>query len=143
MMTGKIQVSGNIVASGGFGDVRTGIYMGHIVAVKTARVTELSNLKQIKKVSINEDSTPTWSTVSTILSQQFYKEVLLWEPLSHPNILKLIGVRADTKKGLFVTVSEWMERGNIMEFIANRRTNRLELVCESNFPPVYSAKMRR
>ena len=48
--------------------------------------------------------------------------------LSHPNILKLIGVYRDIDKGQFTTVSEWMTHGNVMEFIRKNYANRLELV---------------
>ena len=32
------------------------------------------------------------------------------------------------EKGQFATVSEWMEHGNIMDYIKNNHANRLELV---------------
>ena len=32
------------------------------------------------------------------------------------------------EKGQLITVSEWMEHGNIMEYIKNNHANRLELV---------------
>ena len=67
--------------------------------------------------------------------QQFCKEVVLWSALSHPNILKLAGVQGDMERGQFVTVSEWMAHGNIMEYIKKNHVNRLELVREFAFPP--------
>ena len=70
----------------------------------------------------------TLETVSIILLQGFYREAVLWGRLSHPNILKLVGVQEDTEKREFVAVSEWMERGTIMNYIRNNPTNRLELV---------------
>jgi hypothetical protein len=48
--------------------------------------------------------------------------------LSHPNVLKLVGVHGDMDKGHFITVSEWMAHGNIMQFIGKNPVNRLELV---------------
>ncbi|KAF9641863.1 kinase-like protein, partial [Thelephora ganbajun] len=62
------------------------------------------------------------------LSQQFCKETVLWNTLYHPNVLKLFGVWGDMEKGQFVTVSEWMTHGNIMEYIRNNHANRLELL---------------
>ena len=53
MITDKIEVSGNIFASGGFADVRTGTYLGALVAVKTARVNEQDGFMKIRKVSID------------------------------------------------------------------------------------------
>ena len=53
---------------------------------------------------------------------------MIWRNLRHPNILRLIGVTMT--KTQFAMVSDWMENGNINEFVkANPDTNRLELVC--------------
>jgi len=104
----ELEVSDDIVASGGFGDVRIGMYMGGRVAVKTARVPNREKLMQIRK--------------------RFYREVILWERLSHPNVLKLLGVQEDMEKRQFVTVSEWMVHGNIMDYIKKNHANRLELL---------------
>ena len=68
-----------------------------------------------------------------IVSQQFCKEVILWNSLSHPNVLKLVGVLGGIDQRQFATVSEWMAHGNIMEYIRKKATNRLELVSTSNF----------
>jgi hypothetical protein len=64
-----------------------------------------------------------------IASQQFCKEVILWNSLSHPNVLKLVGVLGGFEKYRFATVSEWMVHGTIMKYIRTNATNRLELVC--------------
>ena len=42
------------------------------------------------------------------------------------------------EKGQFVTVSEWMTHGNIVEYIKHNHTNRLELVRPSLSPPLPS-----
>ena len=65
--------------------------------------------------------------------QQFCKEVILWNWLSHPNVLSLVGVLDGFAGHQFATVSEWMEHGNIMEYIRKNSTNRLELVRASGF----------
>ena len=62
-----------------------------------------------------------------IVSQKFCKEVVLWNSLSHPNILKLFGVLGGIGQYQFATVSEWMVHGTIMEYIRENATNRLEL----------------
>ena len=72
------------------------------------------------------------------MSQRFYREVALWSTLSHKNILKLTGVQADAERGRFVTVSEWMTHGNVMDYIRGNGTNRLELVRGSTFSFVHS-----
>jgi hypothetical protein len=51
-----------------------------------------------------------------------------WKTLRHPNVLPLLGVTmAETR---FVTVSEWMVNGTIMEFVREHASaDRLSLVC--------------
>ena len=63
--------------------------------------------------------------------------------LSHPNILKLIGVYRDIDKGQFTTVSEWMTHGNVMEFIRKNYVNRLELVRGFTVPTAPFTEMRQ
>ena len=128
IITEKIAVEDEVLASGGFADVRRGSYMGHLVAVKTLRFAEQDDLLKIRKVSVDVIFSATWDAVSIILLQQFCKEVVLWNTLSHPNVLKLVGVQGDMGKGQFTTVSEWMAHGNIMEYIKKNHANRLELV---------------
>ena len=65
-------------------------------------------------------------------SKQFCKEVVIWNSLPHPNILKLVSVLKDVSEHPFATVSEWMANGNIMEYIGRNATNRLRLVCVSH-----------
>ena len=60
--------------------------------------------------------------------QRFCREVVGWMTLRHPNILPLLGVTMFENR--LVMVSEWMEKGNIKEFMnANPTADRLELVC--------------
>jgi serine/threonine protein kinase len=143
IITEKIEVSDGILASGGFADVRCGKYMGCLVAVKTMRVPEHGDFLKVRKVSIDDIFLVTWDAASTILPQRFYKEVVLWNTLSHPNVLKLVGVQGDMGKGRFVTVSEWMAHGSIMEYIKKNRTNRLELVRNFAFPATSLTKTRQ
>ena len=46
-------------------------------------------------------------------------------------------------KGKFVTVSEWMKHGNIMEYVKNNHVNKLDLVCDVAFPVTSVIKIRR
>jgi len=75
---------------------------------------------------------------SAILPQRFCKEVVLWSTLSHPNVMRFVGIYGDMEAGQFATVSEWMPHGNIMEYIKKHHANRLELVCEIVFPATSS-----
>lgn len=48
--------------------------------------------------------------------------------------MKLAGVYGDMGKGEFITVSEWMKHGNIMDYITHNHADRLELVRGFTFP---------
>jgi serine/threonine protein kinase len=51
----------------------------------------------------------------------------MWRTLRHPNVLPLLGVTMTNHR--FVMVSEWMENGNINEFLKNNAdADRLGLV---------------
>ena len=67
IITEKIEVSADIFASGGFADVRRGTYNGHLVAVKTMRVTEQDDPLKIRKVRANDIFSVTWDAVLTTL----------------------------------------------------------------------------
>jgi len=60
--------------------------------------------------------------------QRFCKEVVTWRTLRHPNILPLIGVMMTESQ--FAMISDWMENGNINEFVkANPEADKFGLVC--------------
>jgi len=126
MITERIDVSDEILGSGGFGDIRLGMYRGRPVAVKVFRLTARDDYVNVRKVSINGGHPG--HTISIISLQRFYKEVVLCSALSHQNIVNLVGVQEDVNERQFSTVLEWMPRGNIMEYIKNNHANRLELV---------------
>ena len=59
--------------------------------------------------------------------QKFCREAVAWGYLKHANILPLLGVTL--AEGRFAMVSEWMDNGNITDFIErNPKANRTELV---------------
>jgi len=65
--------------------------------------------------------------------QRFCREGVAWRYLRHPNILPLLGVTVSEHQ--FALVSEWMEDGNINDFLdMNRHVNRVELVCRRLTP---------
>ena len=47
-------ISDRLLACGGFADVRTGMYMGHLVAVKTMRVAKRDNYLRLRKVGVED-----------------------------------------------------------------------------------------
>ena len=72
MITENIEIEGENLVSGGFADVRTGRYMGHLVAVKTMRVAELDDVLKIRKVSVSS----------------FFSVTFGWGPNDPPAILQ-------------------------------------------------------
>lgn len=53
----------------------------------------------------------------------------MWNRRPHPNILPLLGVSADK----FIMVSDWMENGNIRQYVSNHPdVNRPLLVSEAS-----------
>lgn len=93
---------------GGFANIFKSTYEGHTVAVKVIRVFT--------------------TNLNTILSG-FCREVVAWKHLRHPNILPLIGVTVSENR--FAMVSEWMENGNINEFVRkDPEANRTVLLAE-------------
>ena len=55
---------------------------------------------------------------------------MTWKCLSHLNVLPLLGVTMIENR--LVMVSEWMENGNVIEFVkANDNVDRQGLVCSS------------
>ena len=134
VITDKIDFasSGQLHTSGGFADIKCGKYKGCTVAVKTLRVAMSDNFVKIRKVGGKRVFAVRWDGTE-IIYQQFCKEVILWNSLSHPNVLELKGVLGGIEQYQFATVSEWMAHGNIMEYIRKYATNRLELVRVSDF----------
>ena len=66
-------------------------------------------------------------------SQRFCREAVAWKHLRHPNVLPLLGVTVSERR--FAMVSEWMEHGNIHQFVEkDKDTNRTELVRRFSIP---------
>ena len=56
---------------------------------------------------------------------------MIWDMLRHPNVLPLIGVTMSEIR--FVMVSEWMENGNVIQYLKNVDADRVQLVFLSFF----------
>jgi len=63
--------------------------------------------------------------------QMFCREAVLWGSLSHPDVLKLLGVLGDINVRGFSAATELTVYGNIMQNIKTNHANRLELVTIS------------
>jgi len=113
------------VECGGFADVSQGMYEGRRVAIKVVRAYVTSDLDLIRSVSVSS----MYAIISTQINglQRFCREAVAWKHLRHPNILPLLGVTLNEYR--FALVSDWMEHGNINEFIErDDHVNRTELV---------------
>ncbi|KAJ7466906.1 kinase-like domain-containing protein [Mycena latifolia] len=114
-----LQLHGNQVAAGSFGDVWKGRVHGETVSVKVMRVYQEADVEALVKASR--------------AYHRFYREALIWRQLSHPNLLPFFGVYylEDTKSRLAL-VSPWMENGNIARYLKDNPAgiNRLTLVLD-------------
>ena len=136
MLTGNIEAEATTPASGKLTGVKCGRYMGRLVAVKYLRVAgqdDSRDMEKVRKVGTN-DTLRHLGRGPNYSAQQLRTGIVQWSTLSHPNILNLVGVQEGMEEGQFVTVSEWMTHGNIMEYTKHNPVNRLELVREFTFP---------
>ena len=115
-----------VYTSGGFWEVRLGTLDNSAIAIKTPRFTSTTDVEKIRGVSW--ESALTLPMLLTGSIQRFCREVILWNSLSHPNVLKLVGVLGSTDTFNFSTVSEWMKNGTLMKYTKASDVNRLELV---------------
>lgn len=113
-------------ARGGYGTVSQASFQGRCVAVKTLVIThEAGGLQRLYKVCC-----PVGQCRRGHLRQDpklLAREVVAWKWLQHENVLPFVGVTRE-----FAIVSDFMENGNIMMFIAEHPLhNRLHLVSNS------------
>ena len=113
-------------ATGGFSDVYEATLNGHLVAIKTLKVSTTTDSKKAHRVSGLASKTLE-SSLMLLDPKLLVKEVVGWKWLQHENILPFIGVTLTPQ--LFSIVSERMENGNVTDFIkAHPDHNRVHLV---------------
>jgi len=62
--------------------------------------------------------------------QRFYREIVAWKYVSHPNVLPFLGVSETLFS--FSIISPWLRNGNIVEYIQKHRgVNRLHLLAQA------------
>ncbi|KAF9647766.1 kinase-like protein, partial [Thelephora ganbajun] len=97
-------------ASGGFADIWKGQSDEHQVCVKAFRTQAAGNLDKIKR--------------------RFYREIIGWKYVSHPNVLPFLGVSETLLP--FCIITPWLPNGNIIEYTRkNKRANRLQLLAQA------------
>nr|KAI8768231.1 tyrosine-protein kinase CSK-like [Biomphalaria glabrata] len=96
---------GELVGKGDFGDVYKGFYKGQAIAAKVLKDQDRGN-------------------------EQFMKEAALMTSLRHPNLVRLIGiVLSDTA----ILVTEFVGRGNLVEYLRTRGRNVITKKDQINF----------
>ncbi|KAF8145830.1 hypothetical protein K438DRAFT_1922282, partial [Mycena galopus ATCC 62051] len=98
-----LEIVGEQVAAGGFGDIWKGLIRTQAVCVKVMRLFQKADIEALLK--------------------EFGREALIWRQLCHPNLLP----------SRLCLVSPWMENGNVMEFLKNEPPNtnhRLSLILD-------------
>ncbi|KAK7044762.1 kinase domain-containing protein [Favolaschia claudopus] len=106
----ELQVVGQQVAAGAFGDIWRGIVRGQSVSIKVVRLFRDAQVRAA--------------------IQEFGREALIWRQLSHPNLLPFFGLYyLETRICL---VSPWMSNGHILQFLENAPpgTDRLSLMLD-------------
>ncbi|KAG8949235.1 hypothetical protein FRC03_000406 [Tulasnella sp. 419] len=119
-LTGKID-QGKQITWGNYSDVWHGTLLrddGKVeVAIKVLRVRQSSNR-------------PSKTPSEERLHKRFYREVLLWAMLRHPNITPLLGYTMDPD-GAPSLISPWYPNGNLIEYLASHPdANRPSLVSD-------------
>lgn len=103
VLTG-IEVHGDPVAGGGFGDVYKGKYQKQEIALKVLKVYQKSDMEKLLK--------------------DFSCEATTWRQLDHPNVLPFYGVfHLDRKPPRVCLASPWLENGNVVQYLAERAPN--------------------
>eukprot|EP00040_Diaphanoeca_grandis_P030782 m.182709 g.182709 ORF g.182709 m.182709 type:complete len:482 (-) comp32130_c1_seq1:69-1514(-) len=104
------------LGSGQFGDVYEGTYKGEKVAIKTLKDQE------------KEADT-----------QEFLAEADVMTRMEHPNLVKLIGVSTQTLP--IMIVSEFMAKGNLLDFLRSRGRNSVDPMMQLSFTKDINAGM--
>ena len=100
--------------SGGFAEVHKAELAGEKVCVKVLRSHAQDTRGVAKKVRLHFRSSLA-AVTGTPGNQTFYREVVVWKRLQHPNIVPFLGVPANTPP--FEIVCDWMENDRITEYV--------------------------
>ena len=70
-----------------------------------------------------------WRCAQPNSDQRFYREIVAWKQVSHPNVVPFLGVSETLFP--FSIVSPWLSNGNIAEYIQKHEgVNRIQLVSD-------------
>ena len=137
LVTGVVIRTLTPVAYGAFSDVFQGDLGNQVVAIKFLRihrdVFESTKVPDCRPLTQRPDSYDD-------AQKSLWREAIVWRQLNHSNVLPFYGLTDfDGRVGM---ISPWMERGNIMQYLASAapgREGRLRLVRNSK-PLRYDAE---
>ncbi|KAF9523068.1 kinase-like domain-containing protein [Crepidotus variabilis] len=99
------------VASGGFCDVHKASVQGTTLCFRVLRQAENTDKEKLK--------------------EDFCRELITWQQLSHPNIISLVGASLDASPGCFSFVLPWMPHGSIMNYLKKEPNHdKFRVICE-------------
>jgi len=79
------------------------------------------------KTGVWRSHIPTREWTRSDSNQRFYREVIGWKYVSHPNVLPFLGISETLFP--FCIITPWLPNGNIVEYIRQHQgVNRLQLV---------------
>ncbi|KAJ8077740.1 hypothetical protein PM082_002173 [Marasmius tenuissimus] len=96
-ISGVARSGGRPVESDAFENVWKGAYEGNIVRVKVVTVFPDSNVPR--------------------LFEDYMQEAIVWSRLKHPSLLPFMGICYLNEDSYMCTVSPWMQRGNLVQFL--------------------------
>ncbi|KAK7437368.1 Rho guanine nucleotide exchange factor [Stygiomarasmius scandens] len=98
------------VASGGFGDIYTGLIGDQMACLKVVRIYGEEDTQKFAKA--------------------FLKEAILWKQLNHPNVLPFLGLYfLDATKHRICLISPWMENGNLRKYLSKHSVEFEDRIC--------------
>ncbi|KAH0586833.1 hypothetical protein H2248_005679 [Termitomyces sp. 'cryptogamus'] len=99
-------------SAGNFGDVYQAYHNGQPICLKICRLYQHSD--------------------QSLLSKIFYREVIIWGQLFHPNVLPFYGIhRLGDFRNSLCLVSPWISSGNIRDFLSEKPyVDRIPLICD-------------
>ena len=94
-----------------------------IKAFRTQTATKPERIKRVRGGSLSR------SMGELNLNKRFYREIVGWKHLSHPNVLPFLGVSESLFP--FSIISPWLQNGNILEYTRRHwRVDRLRPVSD-------------
>lgn len=126
-ITGTLFItSSHPVASGVVADIWEGMLDGRNVCVKRTRTCWTSPSEDVWLDMVRCPFFPLPTALNGV--PKYYREVVLWKHLKHPNIVPFLGITSTP----FQFVSEWMSGGNLLQYTKKHPdADRLGLVSSS------------